>query len=209
LASKEKIMVRSILLMATAAALAACSQAEAPPSAAQTSASSTTSTPTSAMASYTAAATEEFAGGPPVSPDEVRSMIEAEGAQRTIAALSTGGDKTRWTSVMAGIATGEAAWLALATPLEPGAENESYGDLNYALKAAMVANPSGVLAIVNEENPDLSTESICAPAGYEADAAWSAAYYDALTPAVESVTDPSLASVRSACLEILRARLPT
>ena len=202
-------MVRSILLMASAAALAACSQAEGPQSAAETSARATTSAPTAAMAAYTAAATEHFAGGPPVSPEDVSSMIEAQGAQGTIAALDPDGGKTRWTSVMSGIATGQAAWLALATPLEPGAENASYADLNDALKAAMVVNPSGVLAILNEANPNLSTGSICAPAGYEADAAWYAAYYDALTPAVESVTDPSLAGVRSACLEILRARLPT
>ena len=202
-------MLRSIVLMATAAALAACSQAEAPQSAAETSAAATASAPTPAMASYTAEATERFAGGPPVSPEDVSSMIEGQGAQGTVAALDPDGGQTRWTSVMAGIATGQPAWLALATPLEPGAENASYADLNDALKAAMVVNPSGVLAIVNEANPDLSTEAICAPAGYEADAAWYAAYYDALTPAVESVTDPSLAGVRSACLEILRARLPT
>lgn len=202
-------MVRSILLMATAAALAACSQAEAPPSAVETPAAAAASTPTAAMASYTAEASERFAGGPPVSPEDVRSMIEAQGAQGTVAALEPDGDKTRWTSVMAGIATGQPAWLALATPLEPGAENASYADLNDALKAAMVVNPTGVLAVVNEANPNLSTESICAPAGYEMDPAWYAAYYDALTPAVESVTDPSLASVRSACLEILRARQPT
>jgi len=202
-------MVRSILLMATAAALAACSQAEAPRSAAETPAAAAASTPTAAMASYTAVATERFAGGPPVSPEDVSSMVEAQGAQGTVAALGAGGDKTRWTSVMAGIATGQPAWLALATPLEPGVENESYADLNDALKAAMVVNPSGVLAIVNEANPNLSTESICTPAGFEMDAAWYAAYYDALTPAVESVTTPSLAGVRSACLEILRARSPT
>jgi hypothetical protein len=110
---------------------------------------------------------------------------------------------------MRGIATGQAAWLGLAAPLEPGTENASYADLNSALKAAMVVNPSGVLAILNEANPNLGADSICQSNGYEMDAAWYAAYYDALTPAVESVTTPSLAGVRSACLEILRARRPS
>lgn len=202
-------MVRSILLVAAVGALAACSQAEAPRSAADTSATAAASAPTAAMASYTATATAEFAGGPAISPRDVSNMIETQGPQRTVAALDPDGKKTRWTSVMGGIASGHAAWLALATPLEPGTENASYADLNTALKAAMVVNPSGVLAILNEANPNLSTDSICRPAGYEMEAAWYAAYYDALTPAVESVTTPSLASVRSACLEILRGRLPS
>lgn len=202
-------MVRSILLMAAACALAACSQAEAPRAPVDTSAAAAASAPTPAMASYTAAATEEFSGGAPISPGDVSSMIAAQGAPGTVAALDPDGEKTRWTSVMAGIATGQAAWLALAAPLEPGTENASYADLNSALKAAMVVNPSGVLAILDESNPNLAADSICGAAGYEMDAAWYAAYYDALTPAVESVTAPSLASVRSACLEILRTRRPS
>lgn len=199
-------MVRRMLLATVVAALAACSQAEPPAAPAETAAATAAPAPTPAMAAYTAKATEEFAGGPAVTPAEVSAMIEAQGAQKTIAALEPGGGKTRWTSVMAGIATGDAAWLALAPALEPGAENGSYADLNTALKAAMVVNPSGVLAIVDEANPDLSADSICQAGGFEVDAAWYAAYYDALTPAVESVTDPALAKPRAACLAILRAR---
>lgn len=200
-------MVRRMLLATVVAALAACSQAEAPAAPAEAPAAAPAAAPTPAMTAYTALATEEFAGGPPVTPGEVSTMIEAQGAQKTIAALDAGGEKTRWTSVMAGIATGDAAWLALAPSLEPGTENSSYADLNSALKAAMVVNPSGVLAILDEANPDLSAESICQAGGYEMDAAWYAAYYDALTPAVESVTDPALAKPRAACLAILRARV--
>lgn len=201
-------MIRSLLVAAaTAVAVSACSQPEAAGTdAAAAVAPPPALTPTPAMAAYTAKAAEYFSGGSAVAPAEVTMMIGAQGAQPTVAALGASGEKTRWTTVMAGVATGAPEWLALATPLEPGTENASYYDLNAALKAAMVVNPSGVLALLDEANPDLSAGAICYLDGIEMEPAEYAAYYDALTPAVESVTDPALAGRKTACLTILKAR---
>lgn len=194
-------MSRAFLIVATLATLAACSQPEtkAVEAPAQTS-------PTEAMAAYTAAATVLFSGGQPITPAEVTAMVAAQGAQPTVAALYGDGEKTRWTTVMAGVASGAAEWLALVPALIPGTENATSYEIQDALKAAMVVEPSAVLVLLDERDPMLSTEAVCAAAGIEQTPEWYAAYYDALTPAVESVTDPALSEKKSTCLTILRAR---
>lgn len=194
-------MSRIFLIATTLVSLMACSQPEI-----KTADAPAPTPPAEAMAAYTAAANELFSGGQPITPTEVTAMIAAQGAQPTVAALYGDGEKTRWTTVMAGVASGAAEWLELVPALIPGTENATSYEIQDALKAAMVVEPSAVLTLIDGGNPVLSTEAVCAAAGIEQTPEWYAAYYDALTPAVESVTDPALAEKKSACLTILRAR---
>ncbi len=199
-------MSRIFLIAAAAAGLAACN----PPAekAADPSAGAAAS-PEQAMASYTAAAREAYSGGEPVTPAEVSAMIAAQGAQPTVAALYDDGENSRWTTVMGGVASGAAEWLALVPSLIPGTENATAYEIGDALKVAMVANPTAVLTLIDEANPMLTTDAVCSAAGIEQTPEWYDNYYDALTPAVESVTDPALATKKAACLTILKARAHT
>lgn len=194
-------MSRILLIAAAAACLAACSQPET-----KTTEAAEATSPAEAMASYTAAANKNFSGGQPITPAEVTAMITAQGAQPTVSTLYGEGEKSRWTTVMAGVASGAPEWLAVAPSLIPGTENATSYEIQDALKAAMVVKPASVLALIDDSNPMLSTQAICAAAGIEQTPEWYAAYYDAMTPAVESVTDPALADKKAACMTILRAR---
>lgn len=143
---------------------------------------------------------EAEAPGAPDTADEMRAMIDTQGAEATWAAL-TGpqGDETG--PLFAGIGSGQADWLALAPDLEPAADGWFAEGLQEALYVALPNNAPGVLALI-PEHADLAF--VCRPAGDPPTPDQTTAN-EAGIAAVEAVTDPALAEARAACLEGLRS----
>ena len=74
------------------------------------------------------------------------------------------------------------------------------------LARALPKNPTGVLTLAR--NGFISAEGVCAPNDIEPEPATVTAFYAAAIPAVEGVTDPSLAAVKTECLATLRQYAP-
>jgi hypothetical protein len=181
-------MIRSMTALAAAALIvAACTPAED---------STAADTAAEAPAAPTAA---------DVTPASVRAMIEADGAQPTVAALWNANDGAAWDVVAAGVESGEQAWLDIVPLIEPGTENATAHDLAYGLSQALLTHPAGVLAAAGGGDG----HCVNAEVEFAEDAALiaqsNAAYYPAAIAAVEGVNDPALAEAREMCLTSLRA----
>lgn len=181
-------MIRPAILIAAVAALAACTPAETD-SVAATDAGVNASAPTAAD----------------VTPASVRAMIEADGAQPTVAVLWNANEGAPWQVVADGIQSGEQAWLELVPLIQPGTENATAMDLSFGLSQALLTNPAGVLATAGGASGHCSNTEVEYAEDPALIATSNAAYYPAAIAAVEGVTDPGLAADRDMCLDSLRA----
>ena len=182
----ETPMIRPVLLIAAIAALSACTPADD-----TTAAETTAETPAPAAADVT--------------PASVQAMVEADGAQPTVAALWNEDDGAAWQVVADGIESGEQAWLDLVPLIEPGTENATAYDLSYGLSQALLTNPAGVLAAAGGDSGHCPNAEVEFAEEAAIIASSNAAYYPAAIAAVEGVTDPALAGDKELCLASLRA----
>lgn len=141
-----------------------------------------------------------------ITPQEVRTMIERDGANATVRALNEGGSETapnRLAIAMQGIASGDQAWLDVVRLLRPGTDGETGEGLSMSLAEALPKNATGVLrTIAGGED----AQSICeGQLSVNTPEAARAARQGAI-PAVEAVNDPALQQAKTACLAVLRAQ---
>ncbi|MCP1112250.1 hypothetical protein M6B24_03235 [Enterobacter bugandensis] len=116
-------------------------------------------------------------------PAQIIQMINDKGAKRVVAALyaNDSGESEWWNHVIPEISKGTQAWLAVASALEPGVDASTAEDLKAALSNAIPHNPSGVLAILNDEKPLLTIEQVCAFANFpETEAESNKLYVDSI-----------------------------
>jgi len=120
-------------------------------------------------------------------------LIEADGAAHTYAVLTGPAAPDGLDPVFAGIATGEAEWLALVPALQPLTDGFYAEGLQSALGQGLVANPEGVLALM----PDYGSYFfVCAEADGETRAL------------VAAVTDPALEAAKTECLAYIDGTAP-
>jgi hypothetical protein len=143
--------------------------------------------------------------GAAITPDEVRKMIEAEGATEAVRKLSSSQDPEAplpWSTVMAGIARGEPEWLAVAPLIRPGTQAGSGDEYSMALTAALTTNPAGSLRLMAREEG--GSDGYCIASDYETPPEQVRAYYAAAIANLERVGDPELKDIKAACLKQLR-----
>ena len=98
-------------------------------------------------------------------------------------------------TVMDGIATGDSAWLDVASALQP-ASAAAQASMAIALASALPRAPNRVLALLGSKYP---TQEVCGMPFLKADSAQVINYHDEAVRAVESDTTRALATVASAC----------
>lgn len=96
---------------------------------------------------------------------------------------------------MDGIATGDSAWLDVASALQPPSA-AAEASMAIALASALPHAPQRVLALLGAKYP---TEEVCGMPFLRADSEQVINYHDEAVRAVESDTTRTLASVASAC----------
>lgn len=139
----------------------------------------------------TAEAENAAAEPQPLTADHVANLIAADGAAHTYAVLTGPADPTGIDKVFAGMATGDAEWLALVPAIEPLTDG-LYGEgIQDALSKALPRNTSGVLALMPEHGSYLF---VCADADT-----------GITRPLVAAVTDPALRAARDRCLRYMDA----
>ena len=199
-------MLRSLIACAAMAALAACSdqQASAPAKPAESAAAPAPAT-SAELAAYRPFLEDLWRPGPEITPDEVRKMVETDGAAKAVQTLTSGQDPEAplpWTTVVSGIAHGEPEWLAVAPLLRPGTDG-SYGEeYSMALTDALTTNPAGSLRLIAREEG--GSDGYCLATDYETPPEQTRAYYTAAIANVETVSEPELQTIKAACLKQLR-----
>lgn len=160
--------------------------------------SQASSTPVNASAPTTAAGA--------ITPQEVRAMIERDGARAAVRTLDEGGTvaaPSRLSIAMQGISSGEQGWLDIVPLLRQGTDGETGQGLTMSLADALPNNAAGVLRLIagGEDAPSICDGQLSVNTPEAARAARQAAI-----PSVEAVTDPALQQAKAACLTVLRAQ---
>lgn len=208
-------MFRTVIAWAAIAALGACSSekdagsvekdATSAGTAAKAPAGAAADSSEAQMAAYRPYFDTLWKPGSAISPDEVRKMIEAQGATRAVQKLSSSQDPDAalpWSTVTAGIARGEPDWLEIAPLIRPGTQAGSDEEFSMALTAALTTNPSGSLRLMALEKG--GSDGYCVATDYETPPEQIRAYYIAAIANVERVTEPELQGIKAACLKQLR-----
>lgn len=176
-------------------ALAACSQADPEPAAkALTEAPAAPAVIPDATKGLAEGVRIAWENGQAVTPEETIQLVGLNGPQGALVGLEAGTPRSRWTTVLAGIASADPAWLDVAAALEPGVSGERAEELDTALKAALATDPSATLRVLEVARQRMSPAAVC---GGDARTA------DLLRPAVATVADPALEAKKTACLEAL------
>ena len=197
-------MKTRVSIIVLTAALAACSgqksgannQSSAPNQTAP--ASTNAASPANGQAANAQAPT-----GGAVTAQEVRAMIQRDGAAATVRTLNQGSENgpTRYNAVEEGISRGDQAWLDLVPLLRPATDGETATGMMISLSEALPKNPAGVLRLISA---DLTAQDVCTDERVEPSPEQAKAYRQAAIPAVEGVTDPALQQAKTACLASLR-----
>lgn len=98
-------------------------------------------------------------------------------------------------SVMNGIATGDSLWLNVAEKLTP-ASAVAEASLSIALASALTHSPNKVLSLLGTKYP---VDEVCGIPFLKADSLAVTTYHAAATAALQTVSTPSLSSIREAC----------
>lgn len=131
----------------------------------------------------------------------IADRIARDGAQPTIAKLWRDG---QWDGVADHIGSGDAAWIALAPKLAPGADAGPAEDLGIALAYALPRNAPAVLAAILAGNNRLvGVQRVCTLPFIEDSVNDRPAYRRDAIKAVSAVSDPALAGVKGACVSAL------
>jgi hypothetical protein len=187
-------MMRRLSLIALVA-LAACSQAEPEPAAkALAEAPAAPAEIPEATRGFAEGVRIAWENGAAVTPEETIQLIGLNGPEGAMAALEAGTPGSRWTTVLAGIASAQPTWLNVAAALEPGTSGERATELDTALKAALATDPAATLRVLEVARQRLSPAAVCSG---------DASTTRLLKPAVETVVDPALEAKKAACLEAM------
>jgi hypothetical protein len=138
---------------------------------------------------------------PALTPDRLRSDINAEGAVPVVQRLWTSGE---YGHVLDQIAAGQQAWIAISPALASGADAAASEGLGIALAHALPRNPAAVLSVLDSQRRSLSPDRVCGLPFIEGDISDISAYRRDATAAVTKVTDAGLGVRRAACLAALQ-----
>ncbi len=139
-----------------------------------------------------------IAGTP--TPGQISQSIHAHGARQTVRSLD---QRNQFDTVLDRIASGNAAWIAIAPALAKGTDAGNAEGLTVALAKALPKNPRSVLAVLNG-GPVTDAQAVCGlpfiePTRQEADD-----YLARAIPAVTTVASSPRVPQRDACLDALR-----
>lgn len=157
-------------------------------------------------ATATSNASAPTAGGA-LTPQEVRTMVQRDGAAATVRALNEGGTAAapnRFAALERGIASGDQQWLEIVPLIRPGTDGETGEGLSTSLADALPRNAAGVLRVSG--TPD-EVASVCDPVAFEEMSPERRTYVQTAITAVEAVSDPALQQVKASCLTTLRSSL--
>lgn len=133
----------------------------------------------------------------------IRQSVASAGAKATVEGLAKAG---QWEAVTAKIGSGDAAWIALAPLLAPGADAGHAEGLGLALATAL---PKNVAAVLGALDPDpagvVGASHVCNAPFIEMPEAEEKAYVAAALAGLQAVSDPALASAKAACVGALQA----
>jgi hypothetical protein len=136
------------------------------------------------------------AGLPPWTPKLVATLIDHVGLQAASRDFATR-DNAGWTQILAGIQSGDSAWLALVPRLQQTPNAGAAEQIPIALSLALQTQPARVLALLPATYP---IARICADSRIEPTRAQRRAYYRRAIAAVAALHQPTAA----ACLASLR-----
>ena len=125
--------------------------------------------------------------------DLVLSEIKLTGPTGVSRRIDT--DENFGRSVMAGIASGDSAWLEVAGKITPSS-SAAEASLSIALASALLHSPVRTLRLVGLKYP---VEEVCGIPFLKADSSTVVSYYDSATAALQRVVLDSLAAARTAC----------
>ena len=188
-------MIRRILIVSLAALAAACSPPDGSKETDTPAAPGAGSGPPAATLGFAEGVRIAWSNGEAVTADEVIQLIGLNGPEGALAELGADRPGSRWTTVLAGIASADPVWLNVAAALEPGARDTRATDLDLALKAALATDAAATLRILEPARQRLSPAAVCASEDPRVAAL--------LKPVVEAIDDPVLVAKRDACLEAL------
>jgi hypothetical protein len=151
------------------------------------------------VALFFVGACKDSAWTPVGSAELVLSEIKLSGVASVAKRLDS--DESFGRAVMNGIATGDSAWLEVASRLTP-ASAAAEASLSIALASALPHSPARVLMLIGEKYP---LEEVCGIPFLRPDSALVASYHDNAVAAIERVRDTLLTKSRDAC----RAALDT
>jgi hypothetical protein len=145
------------------------------------------------MALFSVAACKESAWTPIGSAELVLSEIKLGGVASVARRLDS--DESFGRSVTSGIATGDSAWLEVASKLVPGSATAE-ASLSIALASALPRSPAKVLALLGDTYP---LEEVCGIPFLRPDSALVVSYHDDAVAALGRVSDTLLTKSRDAC----------
>jgi hypothetical protein len=133
-----------------------------------------------------------------LSPPAIEARIVRDGAVAVVNQLNAGSGDS-WNMVIAAISSGQAAWLAVAQGLAPGADAGSGEDLETALSTALPKNPAGVLDLTGKTFPiaDICSVPLIEPTDQQV-AAWRHTVLAALAKVNDAAMAPRLQACRAA-----------
>lgn len=151
------------------------------------------------VALFSVGACKDSVWTPVGSAELVLSEIKLGGVATVAKRLDS--DESFGRAVMNGIATGDSAWLEVASRLTP-ASATAEASLSIALASALPRSPARVLELIGEKYP---LEEVCGIPFMRPDSALVASYHDDAVAALARVRDTLLTKPRDAC----RAALDT
>jgi hypothetical protein len=126
---------------------------------------------------------------PPWTPKLVATLIDDVGLPAASADFATR-DNAGWTQILAGIQSGDPAWLALVPRLKPTPNAAAAEQLPIALSLALQTHPASVLALLPATYP---IDRICADIRIEPPRTESRAYYRRTIAALSALNQPQAA----------------
>ena len=135
-----------------------------------------------------------------ITPSAVERMIDKYGARLTVKKLTNSPPKREFGDydiVLWGVSRGDRRWLALVPRLKAGTDAATGMALVVAVSEALPRNPKAVLRLI-KANP--SWRNVCTYPMIEPTKAEERMYFRKAIPAVRSVRDPDVRSVKRTCL---------
>lgn len=142
--------------------------------------------------------TSAMAGTP--APGQISQSIHAYGARQTVRLLD---QRNQFDAVLDRIATGNAAWVAIAPALAKGTDAGNSEGLTVALAKALPKNPRSVLAVL-DNGPVTNAQAVCGLPFIEPTPQEARDYLARAIPAVTTVAPSPRVPQRNACLDALK-----
>jgi len=131
-------------------------------------------------------------------PLAVGALIKEKGARQTIDSLW---DTPQWITLIAGVSSGDQAWLKIAEEIWPGSDAGSASELRDAMAWALPKAPAKVLALAKRGE---FWKDTCDGPPVDFPPQGSATYFKEALAAVGHVAESSLRATRDECLKKLK-----